>query len=261
LFVASCIYEIPPVAPKDTLEITIQVQGAPCDSADDVAAGAAATGHNPGRSCTKTWSKTIDVAVFHRLVTVITHTHGRIDDVLRLHDSVQQWFPDTTVIASEDTGAAGVERTTAAGSNASRGSTLRWLQQPPDCGLSYARNSMMLVATTPFVQLLDDDFVLDEQSHLDLLLERLLTHPGVAIASPVIPADMAKGWVFQGLIKSTKDTLELTSGDRGYVDGCTRVDYVPNVFMARKNALLAANGGWDPELKLGEHEEFFFRLR
>lgn len=248
LFLSNCVYQVPPINANDTVEITLTLQR-PCP-------GKFAARHR--QLCTKSWSRTVDVFVFHRLVTVITHTHGRVANVLELHDSVQKWFPGTAVIASEDTGAA--LPTEESHIFASGSATLRWLRQPHDCGLSYARNTMMLLAPTPFVQLLDDDFTLDEQSHLDVLLERLLTNDDVAIAGPIIPADIAKGWHFQGLIKASNGALELARGNHGYVNGCDRVDYVPNVFLARKSMLLAVDGGWDPQLKLGEHEEFFWRL-
>jgi hypothetical protein len=37
------------------------------------------------------------------------------------------------------------------------------------------------------------------------------------------------------------------------------VEFTPNVFLARREALLRV--GWDADLKLGEHEEFFYRAK
>lgn len=48
-------------------------------------------------------------------------------------------------------------------------------------------------------------------------------------------------------------------GDKGIRGDCHVVDYVPNVFLARRSVLLASP--WDPTFKVGEHEDFFLRLR
>jgi glycosyltransferase involved in cell wall biosynthesis len=239
-FLSSCIYVAPPNTEHATDVLTVAV-----------------TGSHGGKMRAErelnvqTWVDSIPIAIFNRLVTVVTHTHGRKDKVLELHESVQSWFPGTRVLASDDTNAT----------LPVRGSRfIRWIRLPFDSGLSVARNTLVGMATTQYVQLLDDDFVLDERSHLDLLLERLVLHPEVGIAGSVVPEDLAMGWKFQGLMEAREKTLTLSSGSRGYFDGCARVDYVPNVFMAQKAAILGI-GGWDPELKLGEHEEFFWRIK
>jgi glycosyltransferase involved in cell wall biosynthesis len=205
----------------------------------------------------QTWADSVSVAIFNRLVTVVTHTHGRTDKVIQLHESIEAWFPGTRVLASDDTNATLPQ---ALDDSSSISSSIRWIQLPFDSGLSVARNKLVTIAKTPYVQILDDDFVLDERSHLDLLLERLILHPKVGIAAPVIPEDLAVGWNFQGLMEARESELILSAGSRGYLDGCAQVDYAPNVFMAERAAILGI-GGWDPELKLGEHEEFFWRIK
>lgn len=47
-----------------------------------------------------------------------------------------------------------------------------WLATGADLGLSLNRNKLVSANETPFVQLLDDDFGVNRESHLDLLLER-----------------------------------------------------------------------------------------
>ena len=189
--------------------------------------------------------------LFNRLVTVISHTHGRLELSKNMYESVQQWYPGTPVIISDDS-----DDFTLSGLNALK---LTVLRLPADSGLSAARNSLIRKATTNFVFLIDDDFSVLQSSHLDVLLKKLLAHD-FDIAAATIPADeKLYGMSFRGLINVTNGVLALQPGDKGIRGGCLHVEFTPNVFMARRGAL--AKIGWDEDLKLGEHEEFFYRAK
>ncbi len=56
-----------------------------------------------------------------------------------------------------------------------------------------------------------------------------------------------------------EDALTIKSGSYGWSHGCQVVDIVPNLFLARTSSLLKVR--WDGRLKLGEHEEFFLRVK
>jgi glycosyltransferase involved in cell wall biosynthesis len=195
--------------------------------------------------------KRIEVIVFQRMVTYVAHTNGRIHHIQSLHDSVQKFYPGTLVLASDD-GENSTERGEMPGLP-----TLRWIVLPVDSGLSIGRNELILSARTPYVHVVDDDFTISSRSHFELLLEVLHTS-SFDLASPRIPADVASGWSYRGLFSIDNKTLSLVRGLHGTHRGCEHVDFVPNVFMAKREALLRSP--WDPELKLGEHEEFFLRL-
>jgi hypothetical protein len=198
-------------------------------------------------------ARDIRVAIFNRLVTVLTHTNGRSNLVRALYDSVQQWFPGTAVLASDDS----VQPTELA-QRMPVGPSMNWVPVPVDAGLSLARNTLVKAATTPFVYLMDDDFTLGPHSHLDVLLEVLQTS-GFDIASAVIPQDIANFVHFRGFVQVVGKDLQLRPGDYGRVEGCLHVDFTPNVFMARRTSLMRSP--WDDELKLGEHEDFFLRAK
>jgi GT2 family glycosyltransferase len=186
-------------------------------------------------------------------VTVMTHTAGRADSVRQLYDSIQRGYPGTQVLGSDDTGSG------AAAAQPAFGPQMKWVTVPKDCGLSLARNRLVAAAKTPYVQLLDDDFTVEEGSHLDLLLAQLHLSR-YDIVSPVVPYDIKTFTNFRGFIDTSRGSLELKPGSygrNGY--GCAVVDFVPNVFMGKRAALAAVQ--WDDDLKLGEHENFFLRAK
>jgi GT2 family glycosyltransferase len=178
---------------------------------------------------------------------------GRADPVRKLFASVQRWYPGTPVIVSDDS-----KEFALAGWEAP---ALRVLPLMFDGGLSFARNALLRAATTEYVFMIDDDFSIVQESNLDVLLKLLETSASAFdVAATVIPADEALYNIsFRGLLTTRDGTLELSPGNHGSRFGCLHVDFTPNVFLARQTVLLSL--GWDPNLKLGEHEEFFLRAQ
>jgi hypothetical protein len=146
---------------------------------------------------------------------------------------------------------------------------------PEGSGLSKCRNYLVKKTTTPFFFLLDDDFELEEDSHLDILLEIIYTHQHIDIVAGKIPEDIRDFNDFSGMFLRYDQTLELVynvSNDRkdqmlfsrsaedkmNNGNPCRQVDFVPNVFMGRTEAVRSVL--WDDDLKLGEHEDFFLRF-
>ena len=136
--------------------------------------------------------------------------------------------------------------------------TAVWHSLPYDTGLSKSRNTLVAMARTPFVFMTDDDFVLDWDSRLDALLEQALLQEADIVAGK-IPEDMQLYVDFAGVISVADGALELKGGFLGNAGTCQRVEFVPNVFVGRRSKLMAIS--WDPDLKLGEHEDFFLRAK
>jgi len=122
----------------------------------------------------------VPVMVFSRLVTVMTHTAGRVPGIKAMYDSLQRWFPGTRLLASDDSKQPNEQLEEPVGP------LQQWLRLPPDTGLAGARNALINAIFTPYVYLMDDDFTVQADSHLDLLLTALATSD-FDIASAVIP--------------------------------------------------------------------------
>ena len=194
---------------------------------------------------------TSHIVIFNRLVTFLTHTHGRVNLVERMYKSIQDKYPLTKVLATNDV------MNEKSNVNEKK-SNITWITVPANNGLSASRNTLLENAKTEFVFIMDDDFILDEFASLDVLIVGLLKSK-FDIAAPKIPADIENFNDFSGLIKVKGSSLILKPGVRGKRQGCAWVDFVPNVFMARRASLLRVK--WDSKLKLGEHEEFFLRAQ
>ena len=199
----------------------------------------------------------IPIYNLQKLLTVTVKTMDRMHKVVELVSSLRQFYPRVPVMVSNDGEAAfsideGIKR-----------GNFEYVPLKFDVGLSAARNLMLQRTKSPLVMILDDDFEFGVDSDVGYLVHQLVTHK-VAIVAASSPEDQsAHGIEYAGLLDheiATK-TLSIKTGDRGGLpnSSCTLVDIVPNIFVAR--TLVLRDLGWDEELKLGEHEEFFLRAR
>ncbi|KAJ3241980.1 Beta-1,4 N-acetylgalactosaminyltransferase 1 [Chytriomyces hyalinus] len=212
-------------------------------------------------------TKTIPVYNLPNLVTVMVKTTDRITKVFALVTSVLKQYPEINIIVADD-GHVDPSKTTKP-EGKQRG--FYYLPLPHDVGLSAGRNRMVERIRTKYVLTLDDDFTLNEDSPIGHLIHALETTPQVNssksfdIAAAKIPADEGRfGVDYCGLMSmSPQCTLQLKPGSvTPDVDheGCSEVEFVPNVFVARTK-FLRESIRWDETLKLGEHEDFFWRAK
>jgi hypothetical protein len=208
-------------------------------------------------------------------------TPDRLPVVQRLAASVERYFPQTKVRIASDSGQQidKVALLNFTSSDNIKGydlmKTLFIYNMPEDSGLSTCRNYLVNITKTPFFFLFDDDFELEEDSHLDLLLEVLYTHPHIDIIAGKIPEDIKIFNDYSGLFLVYNQTLELVPhvpyGRKDQVlfyrssnekvdktNPCRQVDFVPNVFMGRTQSVRSVY--WYDDFKLGEHEDFFLRF-
>lgn len=193
-----------------------------------------------------------------RLLTITVKTMDRLYKVVPLVDSLRRLYPQEaiSVLVSNDG-----SRASDIAEGPQRGFT--YLSLPFDVGLSAARNLMLHKVETPLVMILDDDFEFTQHSDLYYLVHNLYWH-GLDIVAATSPADHSThGIDYSGLMTVEGATLSITTGRHGRLGGstCDLVDIVPNIFVARLEALQDRIGGWDAQLKLGEHEDFFLRAK
>ena len=202
--------------------------------------------------------------------------------VQQLAASVEKYFPRTTIRIASDSG-EDIDKTVFLNFTSSdkdiKGhdliETLFIHNMPEDSGLSICRNYLVNITSTPFFFLFDDDFILEEDSHLDLLLETIYMHQHIDIIAGKIPEDIMDFHDFSGRFLHYNETLELvhnvpnnrkdqalfrrpSNGKVNERNPCRQVDFVPNVFMGRTKSVRSVR--WDDSFKLGEHEDFFIQF-
>jgi len=143
--------------------------------------------------------------------------------------------------------------------SAARDAAERWsaefLGLDHDIGLSAGRNALVDAAKTPYVVVLDDDFVLFPYTDLGRLVS--------FVASGVF--DIAGGTVFhnghethyEGWIRLEDEVLRM--GPAPARSGPAGVDICYNFLAARREVLQRVR--WNPKLKLCEHQDFFLRCQ
>ena len=219
------------------------------------------------------------ILVFHQWVSILTKTMGTLDRwtiVQRFVTSVDRYFPGTAIHIASDSGQI-IDRELLLNSTTIDSETKDRLvihDLPEDSGLSHCRNALINQTRTPFFFIADDDFVFQEDSHLDLLLELISSHSYIDIIAGKIPEDIKTFHDYSGIFLYYNHTLELIndtpsdmidarvfprkSPETIEINPCRQVDFVPNAFLGRTEAVNSVR--WDDQFKLAEHEDFFLRF-
>lgn len=209
-------------------------------------------------------------ARFSSLVTIIIKAFERPSCITRLLKSVAQRFPGIAVIVLDDSAAPTLSAEALSALRSEPGLLdLMYVRSKYDVGLSDGRNRMVALAETPYVLLMDDDFVLEGAEGLGELLAALESDvfdiAGGCVSSPQGEAwsynfHESAGTLTQSPAIACQNYAPSTAPD--YLSAgaaCWRVDSILNFFLARTEFLRRVQ--WDPRLKVGEHEDFFLRAK
>lgn len=178
-------------------------------------------------------------------VTLVIKTFERPALLHRLVDSIRRLYPSVPVIVVDDsrnpTTLPGVETITL----------------PFDQGVSVGRQAGIDRVRTPFVMMLDDDFVffratrieraidvLERQPRIDLIGGQLIDLPYLRFREPP-----------NGRIFPTTATPREPIGST--IEGLPVCDKVANFYIARTDAIRRV--GWTPALRRIDHADFFTR--
>lgn len=161
---------------------------------------------------------------------------------------------------------------------------ITYLNLPFDTGLSEGRNVLVNHVSTDYFLLCDDDYVFESRTDLDRALEvlkenkldivggeyynyvnipnlkvfvRQITHP-FRLLRFFLHRYKRSAYIGNFVMKDKDCELQVS-----YLPPekeITRCDLVNNFFIAH-TATVRSMGGWDKELKMGEHEDFFLRAK
>jgi hypothetical protein len=179
-------------------------------------------------------------------VTMVVKTFERPDVVRRLVRTARIVFPGRILVADDSETPLN-----------SLGPSVDIVALPFNVGLSAGRNAAVAQVTTEFTFLTDDDIVFTAATDIVAMMEYLDAHPDVDLVAPQLvnlpwlyATDRRQSALFDGALPPRRPFGE-------EIDGAVVVPKVANVFLARTEPLRRI--GWDEQLRLVEHRDFFTR--
>ncbi len=197
-------------------------------------------------------------------VTIIIKTLLRPSSLERCVRSIRKRFPAIPILVADDSGYRTFDD--------ELGLITAYYLLPRDSGASYGRNFLVGQVKTPYVMVVDDDTLFDEETRLEAAWQVLETVPELdLVAGYYRPArwwgcfevDQGSGNRspinhhstnhHRGVLRQVFET------SRGLVAGFPVYDFVPQFYLARSSKIRQI--GWDDELKTLDHLQFFWRAR
>jgi len=178
-------------------------------------------------------------------LTALVKTFERPRIVRRLVASIQRLYPELGIVVVDDSR----KPTHLAGVNT--------IAMPYDSGIAAGRNEGLRHVTTPYVLVLDDDFVFYRHTRLGPPLALMEEHAQIDIMGGRLidlPFFRTRALPF-GQIFPTAATPLAPLGS--VIGGLRVVDKVPTFFIARRDRLALVP--WDARLKRVDHADFFTR--
>jgi GT2 family glycosyltransferase len=187
--------------------------------------------------------------------TAIIKTFQRPKDLNRLIRSIHHYYPELQILVGDD------------GFEPSPRSDVGYLRLPNDIGLSAGRNALLDHVKTPFFLLLDDDWQFIRKTNIEKLIQLvdqdqldIAAGSHIKIKRKLLFWNRRRLQPYHGLFEFRDDRLHLIRGGHDVGKNYLLCDIVHNFFVARTDTIQAF-GGWDPELHINEHEEFFVRAK
>jgi hypothetical protein len=229
------------------------------------------------KSKEKQWyySKRTNIDRTHALIAIVIPTFLReekikncIDSLLRTYGDVNRFQPFFKIYIGEQANITPTNK-----------EFYDYLQQlghqvvilPYNCGLSYSRNYLISQTKEPFILVADDDYIFDESTNLEPMINALLLEENVGIVGGALndrethPTRL----YIDKLKNSNSNKLTYIYKPINYLSSIPTIkqksfryfktEIVSNFFLAKREVF--NNIKWDNELKLVEHSDFFLRLK
>jgi len=207
--------------------------------------------------------------VLHELVSFIIKAHERKESLEFLVSSLRCYYPLVQILIADDGSFPAWE------AKSHKDSNIHHYRLAYDLGLSASRNYLVDRVSTKYFITLDDDFVFTNRTTIEFFVQ-VMENSNQAWIEESNRLDIVAGslytdenpyYDYAGLIEVDSDrNFRLISGMHGHWEDidylaaqCKLVDIVANFFVAKTTRVQRLQ--WDPELKLGEHQDFFLRAK
>lgn len=133
---------------------------------------------------------------------------------------------------------------------------------PYDCGISYARNNLVVSTPNRYKLILDDDMVFSERTDIAKFVELLEANPSAGVIGGLITR-LGQEKHFESGLERRGDTLWMVPDENPYRNHngirFRKTDCIFNFALFRKDVF--SHIQWDPEQKLSEHLDFYWRMK
>jgi len=188
-------------------------------------------------------------------ITFAIKTFKRPTAVGRLIQSILHYYPEANILVVDDSGDECNKEIKQAFPSPI------WITKELDIGLSQGRNILSKHTTTPYIVLMDDDYIFHQDLNIkqafqklkDLNLDLLAGTVSDMIGEEFTPRN------YHGTLEKKKDILFVTRpGTHGDWDNeVMKIDFAMNWFIAKTETLRDII--WNNNLKICEHLEWYFR--
>ena len=175
-------------------------------------------------------------------VTFIFKSFNRQRQATRLYRSIKRYYPKVRIVIADDS----LKPLEIDGAEI--------IHLPFNSGLSKGLIAALKMVDTPYVMRMDDDFLLTPRSRIHDQLAFLQKHPKVDLVG--IQASQHPEKAAEAFRKIKMKKLLLVPAGT-VIDGREVVYKTPNVFLARTEKLRLV--GYDPNIRMIDHQEFFYR--
>lgn len=207
-------------------------------------------------------------------VTIIIKTMLRPKSLTKLIDSILKIYPNITILIGDDGKPSSKDYILNEFKNKNN---IYYYNLPYDSGLSYGRNYLLKKVKTKYFLLCDDDFVMDstlnleelinilEDKKLDILggylrnykIVRNFKDKIIVLLQKILKYEIKTNYI--GRFEANKDILNVYYNRYEFPE-YTDTELCLNFFLAKTCSIKKMNG-WDEDLKLQEHTEFFYRAK
>jgi Glycosyl transferase family 2 len=177
-------------------------------------------------------------------LTVLIRTFERPRALRRLVASIRRFYPEVRVVVADDS------------RNPQPLDGVETITLPYDCGVSFGRNELVARAETPFILLLDDDYVFYRHTQLGPALAAMEQNPEIDIMG----GQLVNLPFYRKLPLSLRGPLYPTSARPVLEVGSTLGGFevaakVPVFFLGRRERVALVP--WDPKATRSGHADFF----
>jgi len=180
-------------------------------------------------------------------LTAIVKTFERPETLRRLIDSIERFYPRLRIIVADDS------------REPYEDARVDVIRLPFDSGVSAGRQAALDAVKTPYVLLLDDDFVFYAETKIEEQLTLLEKEPRIdLLGGEVVNLPSFKANDYRNAVLHPTDAESiLPAGSE--IAGLTVYDKVPNFYVARTESVRKV--GWDKRIKRIDHADFFTRAK